>query len=187
MKVGKRTQAYFVGFLIGVAIVSILIDFRRSSAEKELAEKRSWERTDASAFHDQPLFVRYHEAGSYSTAMQEVDGKGEPTGRAGVFFEDSAGSRYWLAIDKTTSTLCDGSMLEVESMPGLEFDLMVSGFEHQGHRVLSSAADAPHYRVGIDAGSAYEFVSAVENLREKTLYIRDVQPRPIDLVSPTLD
>jgi hypothetical protein len=180
MKVGKRTQAYFVGFLIGVAIVSILIDFRRSNAEKLIEAELSWQRAMVEDYLPQPLIELTLKPGSHMTAMRQVDGAGAPTGVAGIFFEGHDGQRYWLSIDPTSAKLCSGRVLLAEAHPGLDYDLMVSGFEHQGHTVLSGPEDVPFYRIGLEAGSAQVFIEQYENLQKKAGYIAAVEFDPVD-------
>jgi hypothetical protein len=51
---------------------------------------------------------------------------------------------------------------------------MKSGFEHQGHVLLSGPEYVPWFRVEVQAGSATEWVAAMENLRSKALYIEQV-------------
>ena len=179
MKVGRRTQAYFVGLLIGIAIVSILIDARRPRPEMEAKAPR-WERSEATLDSLPPDVVDRTGATGYVTAARLVEGGAMEAGTVGYFFADAEGARYWWLRKPSGVLLCDASKLEVVSRPGIEPDLMRAGFEHQGHAVLSPPSMAPRYRVGVDAHSAMEWVAAYENLRSKAVYIEAVHGVPLE-------
>lgn len=174
MKIGRRTQAYFVGFLIGIAIVSVLLDSRRDRASERANAEFSWQRIPAS-LELLPVELQTRTgAQGYVTGVEQVDGSGQPTGWTGYFFADSLGQRFWYFGREADWKLYDGTLLRATSHPGIEWELMQAGFEHQGHEVISDAAIAPDYLLRIDVHSAVEMTDAVENLRSKAHYIADV-------------
>jgi hypothetical protein len=174
MKIGRRTQAYAVGFLIGVAIVSVLLDSRRDRALERSTPTFTWQRIPAS-LEELPEPIRERSgAQGYITGVQQLDAAGEPTGWTGYFFADASGQRFWYLGHGPEWELYDGTRLTATSHPGIEWELMQAGFEHQGHQVLSDASRAPDYLLAIDVHSAVEMVDAVENLRSKTHYIASV-------------
>lgn len=174
MKIGRRTQAYFVGFLIGIAIVSVLLDSRRDRSLERANAVYSWQRIAAS-IDAIPEPVREHSgAQGYVTGVEQVNERGEPTGWTGYFFANAEGQCFWYFGRDAEWTLYDGTRLSARSHPGIEWELMKTGFEHQGHAVLSESDLAPDYLLKIEVHSAVEMTDAVENLRSKTHYIAEV-------------
>ncbi len=174
MKIGRRTQAYFIGFLIGLAIVSVLIDSRRDRSSESIEEVFTWERADASLDSLPDSFASTIGAQGYVTGVEQKDEDGNPTGLRGFFFADSSGKRYWWYGSEGAMKLFDGEKLTAISQPGLEWDLMKVGFEHQGHKLISRRALAPNYVMSIDVHSAIEMADAYENLLSKSNYVASV-------------
>jgi len=174
MNIGKRTQAYFVGFLIGVAIVSILLDSRRDRGSELLVPVYTWERTDAS-LEKLPLeIIHLTGAQGWVTGVEQYDSNGQPTGLKGYFFANAEGRRYWWYGTAGNMKLYDGEKFTATSRPGLDWDTMKAGFEHQGHQVISRRALAPDYLLQIDVHSAVEMTDAYENLKSKSNYVASV-------------
>jgi hypothetical protein len=180
MKIGRRTQAYFVGFLIGVAMVSVLIDSRRERAARNRPEVYTWERIPASVEVLPEELRSLLQLREHVTGVERLDAQGVPTGVRGFFFADADGHRFWWVGSKGAMRLCDGERLKAESHAGLEWDLMRAGFEHQGHAVLSDPSEAPGYLLGIEVHSAVEMVAALENLRSKRNYVAQVDWVEVD-------
>jgi len=173
MKVGKRTQAYFVGFLIGVAIVSVLMDARRDrSAESNAEESLQWIRIKADLSDLPAEIVTLTGARGYVTGAQQVSEDGEVQ-LTGYFFANDEDEHFWLVENPGGNTLYNGQELKVVSQPGLEARLMHAGLEHQGHEILKSRP--PEYRIGVDVYSAGEWIEALENLESKVNYIARVE------------
>lgn len=180
MTVGKRTQAYFIGFLLGVVIVSILIDSRRERMAKADEHVFTWNRQRASLENLPSSVVIQTKATGYVTSVEQVTSDGQSTGMIGYFFANEQGQRYWLCGAHDQLKLYSAEVLSVVSRPGLEPDLMKSGFEHQGHEVISDLGEAPRYQVGINVYSAVELVDAYENLLSKKNYIASVDWVAVD-------
>jgi hypothetical protein len=180
MKVGSRTQAYFVGFLIGVAIVSILLDSRRDRFSREDAAICTWQRIQATALDLPTELVSRMDVNPYVTGVEQVDSKDQPTGLCGFFFADHEGKRFWWYGSEGSFGLYTAELLDVVSRPDLDPSLMKDGFEHQGHEVISDPDKAPDYRVRINVHSAVELVDAYENLLSKHNYIASVDWVPVE-------
>lgn len=174
MKIGKRTQAYFVGFLIGVAIVSVLVDSRRERVIANKQETFSWERIDASLSDIPQDIAASTGAVGYVTGVARYDENRQPTGVKAYFFADAEGRRFWYYGMDQEMELYDGEKFTATSQPGLEWDLMRTGFEHQGHKVISRRAHVPEYVLEIDVHSAIAMADAYENLLSKSNFVAEV-------------
>ena len=174
MKIGKRTQAYFVGFLIGIAIVSVLIDSRRDRAIENKEETVTWERIEGSLPDLPAAVIQSTGAEGHVTGVAEFDEKGVATGKKGYFFANANGRRFWYYGSDGQMKLYDGEKFAATSQPGLEWDLMRAGFEHQGHKVISRRAVAPEYVLEIDVHSAIDMADAYQNLLSKSNYVAEV-------------
>ena len=178
MKIGRRTQAYFVGFLIGVAIVSILIDSRRQRIPPK-EPTYTWQRLHATV-EDLPAEATGGRGiKSYVTAVEQVDSENNPTGKRGYFFADAEGKDYWWFGIDGQYRLYSAEKFKVTSRPGIPAETMKDGFEYQGHEVLSDPSIAPVYIVKVDAGSASVLVEAYENLLSKKTYIASIDWVPV--------
>jgi len=180
INIGKRTQAYFVGFLIGIAIVSVLLDSRRDRSLEQIADVFTWERAEASVTDLPSEIVDKTGAQGWITAVAQYDVNRLPTGLKGYFFEGAEGKRYWWYGNTESRKLYEGTKFKVISRPGLEWDLMKTGFEHQGHKVISRRALAPEYILEIDVHSAIQMADAYENLCSKTNFVASVDWVEID-------
>ena len=173
MRIGKRTQAYFIGFLIGVAMVSILIDSRRNRFAEQ-PPPNTWQRMHAELTDLPPEATDGKELNPYVTAVEELDPAGSPTGQRGYFFADTQGKRYWWFGSEGSYQLYTAERFKVTSRPGIPAETMKDGFEYQGNEVLSDPATAPIYIVKVDASSASALVDAYQNLLSKKTYIASV-------------
>ena len=178
MRIGRRTQAYFVGFLIGVAMVSILIDSRRNRFSEQ-PSPNTWQRVHAELTDLPPEATGGKKLNPYVTAVEELDPAGEPTGLRGYYFADTQGNDYWWFGSEGSYKLYTAEKFRVTSRPGIPAETMKDGFEYQGHEVLSDPSTAPIYIVKVDAGSASALVDAYENLLSKKNYIASVDWVPI--------
>ena len=107
--------------------------------------------------------------------VEQIDAVGVSTGFRGFFFQNSQNQRYWYHGEVDAMGLYSAEYLNIYSHPGLAYDLMKAGFEHQGHTVVSEPEEAPFYKVQLDVHSAIEWGEAVDNLKSKSNYIRSIE------------
>ena len=177
MKIGRRTQAYFVGFIIGVVIVSIIADFRRNRLAEAEANAAHWERISVTLENLPVSIVELSGAQGHVTAMEKVSGSERTIEATGYFFANGDGKKFWYLESPNSNGLHSGELLLVTSRPGLEADLMEAGLKHQGHEILES--NPPTYTIRVQAGSASAWIDEVVNLQSKANYIASVDWIPV--------
>ncbi len=164
MKIGKRTQAYAFGFILGIVLVSILIDFRRNRFEEQQLPEVEWKRTEN--------IRASSNIGSVSIILEEHV-QGQATGRIGQYALNTQGHPTWTVIEADGSqAIYWGNRFQVLSQPMIEDRLMHDGFAHLGYTVIESDQDTFIYVIeNSSLANPSDFLAAQLELLEKDNFI----------------
>jgi len=166
MKIGKRTQAYAFGFILGIVLVSILIDFRRNRFEEQQLPEVEWKRAEN--------IRAASDVGSVSIILEEIV-QGEATGRIGQYALNEQGHTTWTIIEADSAqTTYWGNRFQILSQPMIESKLMQDGFTHLGYTVIEADQDSFTYVIEKSSlANPSDFLAAQAELLEKDNFIAE--------------